>query len=97
MIMEKPAQVIQDAQQPITDLHNGVAQSLGVSPGEVNPNDQSSLEKLKETGAEILDVAQSVGTHVSDKIGGEATQIRVSAAKRPSLMSRIRTRMKVWK
>lgn len=87
---------MEDTAQREIDLRKNVAGSLGISPEAVNPNDQSPLEKLKEAGAEILDVTQSVGTHVSDKIGGEATQIRVAAAERPSLMSRIRTKMK-WK
>lgn len=87
---------MEDTAQREIDLHKKVGESLDVSPEEVDPRHLSSLEKLKETGAEILDVAQSVGSHVSDKISEEATQIRIMESKKPSIISRIRARMK-WK
>lgn len=103
--MEKPAQeeIIQHTDQQITDFRKKVAGSLEqvtgrpTDPQSLNPEDESLLEKVRATGEEILDVAQSVGTHVSDKIREEATQDRVADAKKHSLMSRIRTEMKLWK
>lgn len=99
--MEGPAQekeiVVQYTDQQTTDFHKAVAESAGVSPEVVNPEAQSTLKKLAETGAEILDVAHGLGASVGEKISGGATQIRVIETKKPSLISRIRTKLKVWK
>lgn len=88
---------MEDTAQRESDLHKKVGESLGVNPETLDPTHRSTLKKLEEAGAEILDVAQSVSTIPSEKISGETEHIEVMAAERPSLISRIRAKMKVWK
>ena len=78
MAMEKSAQgIVQDAEQPTTDLRSGVAQSLGVSPKAVNPEDRSPLENIKK---KIGDAVHLTETTFGETIGTEVNYPRSNKA-----------------
>ena len=63
---------MEDAAQKEVDLQKNVGESLGISPQEVNPNDQSPLQKVKESVADATgEIVHIIGSPVDEMARGK--------------------------